>query len=491
MLQFSRAVVCTGAKPTVPNIPGLRNIKYLTHESIFNLTELPDRLAIIGAGPIGVEIAQAMSCFGSKVVVFDTHDRIMKNEDKEACMIIQNKLHERFGVEFYFNAKINNIAYKQRDMNDDDSSSSDEDEDDEEDDLKQNGNGNGNGIRVLSGSIQSKSRNIKPKKKRKSKKPRPIVITIRGKPYQFDDDEPSQSRESIDDNIIGDIDNEDPEAKQQQNEILNKISPNIFVENYYPNPSLNNKTEKLQRRRSLKGQKTSQGYVQTAFNVMSTKLTFDHVFVCTGQRPNVQNIGLERAGIRYNERTGIEVNDFLQTTNTDIYAAGDCCSRYQYTHMADAMAKIVIRNALFFGRNRQSQLLLPWCTYTNPEIAHVGSYEKDLKQNGIEFDVYKKYLKHNDRAICDGETEGFVKIICAKGTDKIIGATIVAEHAGDLISEVSCCMAGNVPLSKLSYIIHPYPTVAEAIKQCADAFNRTRLTPTTRVLMRKILSAKR
>ena len=118
ILQFSRAVVCTGAKPTVPNIPGLRNIKYLTHESIFNLTELPDRLAIIGAGPIGVEIAQAMSCFGSKVVVFDTHDRIMKNEDKEACMIIQNKLHERFGVEFYFNAKINNIAYKQRDIND-------------------------------------------------------------------------------------------------------------------------------------------------------------------------------------------------------------------------------------------------------------------------------------------------------------------------------------------------------------------------------------
>ena len=434
---------------------------------MFNLTELPERFAIIGAGPIGVEIAQAFACFGSKVVVFDTHDRIMKNEDKEACMIIQNKLHDRFGVEFYFNAKINNIAYKEMNNDNDDTDTSDDDEN--EDDLKQNGNTSN--------------------KKKKSKKPRPVVITIRGKPYQFDDEEFSASKETSDDNIIGDIDNE--ETKEQQKEILNKISPTVFVENYYPKPELNNKTERLQRRRSSQGKKTTQGYIKTAFNVMSSKLTFDHIFVCTGQRPNVQNIGLERAGIRYNERSGIEVNDFLQTTNADVYAAGDCCSRYQYTHMADAMAKIVIRNALFFGRNRQSQLLLPWCTYTNPEIAHVGSYEKDLKKNGIEFDVYKKYLKNNDRAICDGETDGFIKIICTKGTDKIIGATICAENAGDLISEISCCMAGNVPLSKLSYIIHPYPTVAEAIKQCGDAFNRTRLTPTTRVLMRKILSAKR
>ena len=155
------------------------------------------------------------------------------------------------------------------------------------------------------------------------------------------------------------------------------------------------------------------------------------------------------------------------------------------------MAKIVIRNALFFGRNRLSQLLVPRCTYTNPEIAHVGLSEAELRLKGMEFDFYKKYLKHNDRALYDGETEGFVKIITGKGTDTILGATIVAEHAGDLISEISVCISENIPLSKLTYIIHPYPTLAEAIKQCADAFNKTRLTPAARVVMRKILSAKR
>merc|ERR1719242_1721870 len=125
---------------------------------------------------------------------------------------------------------------------------------------------------------------------------------------------------------------------------------------------VNNKTEQILKRQSLKGTKSAEtGYVQTDFNVMSASLAFDAVFVSCGQQPNVERVGLHKAGIQYHRQRGIVVNDFLQTTNPDVYAAGDCCTRYQYTHMADDMAKIVVRNALFFGRNRLSELLVPRC----------------------------------------------------------------------------------------------------------------------------------
>ena len=281
-LEFSRAVVCTGAKPFIPYIPGLSAVNYLTNESIFNLTKLPQRLAIIGAGPVGIEMAQAFACFGSKVVVFDTNERIMANEDKEACDIIQNKLHKLLGVEFYFNCRINNISEK---SSENDTNSDDEDDDDDDLDMS------------------------------------PVVITIRGRPHSFDEEESISSSHGYED---------------EQKEILTrKLPPTAFIENESIASKSINQTEHVRRLQSLKGIKSVEsGYVRQDFNVMSTSLVFDAVFVSTGQRPNVENVGLDQAGIQYHRNRGIVVNDFLQTTNPDVYAAGDCCSRYQYTHMA-------------------------------------------------------------------------------------------------------------------------------------------------------------
>jgi len=166
---------------------------------------------------------------------------------------------------------------------------------------------------------------------------------------------------------------------------------------------------------------------------------------------------------------------------------GDVASRYQFTHMADFMARIVIRNALFLGRDRVSSLLVPWSTYTEPEVAHVGLYAKEMAARHIEFTTYTRDLADVDRAVLEGDN-GFVKIHVRKGTDEILGATIVAGHAGDLISEISVAMRAGMGLGMLARVIHPYPTTAEAIQQIGDAYNQTRLTPFAKGLFRKWLS---
>jgi pyruvate/2-oxoglutarate dehydrogenase complex dihydrolipoamide dehydrogenase (E3) component len=152
------------------------------------------------------------------------------------------------------------------------------------------------------------------------------------------------------------------------------------------------------------------------------------------------------------------------------------------------MARIVIQNALFMGRAKASALTIPWCTYTTPEIAHVGFYEKDAEEQGIALDTYIQHFSDVDRAILAGETEGFVKIHTRKGTDQIVGATIVAPHAGDLISEITLAMVHGLGLRKIGNTIHPYPTQAEAIRRLGDQFNRTRLTPFVKSLFRRWLS---
>ena len=203
----------------------------------------------------------------------------------------------------------------------------------------------------------------------------------------------------------------------------------------------------------------------------------DEILVGAGRSPNVEGLNLEAVGVEYDKKRGVVVNDYLQTTNPRIYAAGDICLDYKFTHTADVTARIVIQNALFLGRKKLSALTIPWCTYTDPEIAHVGMYEKDAKTRGIEIDTFIQPLKEVDRAIADGEEEGFTKIHVKRGTDKILGATIVARHAGEMISEITLSMVGNMGLKTISNVIHPYPTQAEAIKHVADAYNRTRLTP--------------
>ena len=181
-------------------------------------------------------------------------------------------------------------------------------------------------------------------------------------------------------------------------------------------------------------------------------------------------------------------NDRLQTTNPRIYACADICSPYQFTHAAEFTARTVIQNALFKGRAKASALIIPWCTYTSPEIAHVGLYEKDAKETGIAVDTYTLDLAKVDRAILDGETEGFVRLHVRQGADEIVGATIVAAHAGDLIGEVTLAMKGKLGLKTIAGTIHPYPTQAESIRKTGDLYNRTRLTPFVKSLMMRWLA---
>ena len=218
------------------------------------------------------------------------------------------------------------------------------------------------------------------------------------------------------------------------------------------------------------------------------KFTVDEILVGAGRAPNVEGMNLEDVGVKYDKIKGIEVNDNLHTTNPHIYAAGDCCMKYKFTHTADATARIVIANTLFMGHRKLSALTIPWCTYTDPEIAHVGMYEHDAKERGIEVDTFKESFNDLDRAIADGEEEGFIKVHVKKGTDKIVGATIVARHAGEMISEITVAIVGKVGLKTIANVIHPYPTQAEAIKHVADAYNRTRLTPLMKGLFKRWFS---
>ncbi len=343
-LHFKKAVIATGARASAPPIPGLDQVPYLTNESVFSLTELPKRLGIIGAGPIGCELAQAFVNLGSEVFLVESADGLLPLEDVDASEIVRKSL--------------------QRD-----------------------------GVKLLCCGKELKLRREDGK----------IRMSVASQGQQYDE-------------------------------------------------------------------------------------AVDQLLVSAGRAPNVQNLGLETVGVEFDPRTGVRVNDRLQTTNPDIFAAGDVCSKFKFTHAADFMARIVIQNALFKGRAKASALTIPWCTYTSPEIAHVGLYEKDAKAQGIEIDTYIQHFADIDRAILASETEGFVKVHTKKGTDRILGATIVATHAGDLISEITLAMTHGLGLKKLGSTIHPYPTQAEAIRKLGDQFNRTRLTPLVKSLFRKWLA---
>jgi pyruvate/2-oxoglutarate dehydrogenase complex dihydrolipoamide dehydrogenase (E3) component len=332
-LRFKKAVIATGTRPVRPTIDELGEAGFLTNETVFSLTERPRRLAVIGGGPIGCELAQAFRRLGCEVTLFHNASHILNREDSDAAEILQQSF------------------------------------------LR-------DGIRLI----------------------------------------------------------------------------------------LNCKTRRVEKRNGSK-------IVHIECGGREDEIAVDEILAGTGRAPNVEGLNLEAVGVKYDKREGIEVNEHLQTTNPRIYAAGDICLKYKFTHTADATARIVIQNALFLGRKKQSALTIPWCTYTDPEIAHVGMYERDAQEKGIAVDTFVKALDDVDRAIVDGEEEGFVKIHVKKGTDKILGATIVARHAGEMLGEITLAIVGNLGLGTLANIIHTYPTQAEAIKQVADAYNRTRLTP--------------
>jgi pyruvate/2-oxoglutarate dehydrogenase complex dihydrolipoamide dehydrogenase (E3) component len=336
-LNFSKAVIATGTRPVAPPIPGLDKAGFLTNETLFSLTELPRSLAIIGAGPIGCEMAQAFSRFGCQVTLLEIADEILIKEDQDAAKIVRKSLEES-GVKIFLGVKLEKVE----------------------------NTGDGRKQLFLNGAS----------------------------------DEP---------------------------------------------------------------------------------LTVSEILVSAGRLPNVEGLNLEAAGVKH-DRAGVTVNDLLQTSNSRIFAAGDVCMPFKFTHAADFAARTVIQNSLFMGRKKLSALTIPWVTFTDPEIAHVGLNERDAGTRNIPVDVYRKDFKDVDRAITDGEEEGLVKIITRKGSDRILGATIVAPHAGEMIGELSLAMSQGIGLGRMATAIHPYPTQAESIRQLGDAYNRTRLTPLVKSL---------
>jgi pyruvate/2-oxoglutarate dehydrogenase complex dihydrolipoamide dehydrogenase (E3) component len=190
-------------------------------------------------------------------------------------------------------------------------------------------------------------------------------------------------------------------------------------------------------------------------------------------------LNLEAAGVKYTPN-GVEVNDYMQTSQPHIYAAGDIANRLKFTHTADFTARVVVRNILMpfqFLRQKVNCAVVPWCTYTDPEVAHVGLGEKEAKQKNVEYDLFVVPLEDVDRAVVESEEAGFAKILAAKGSDRILGATIVAPHAGDLLHEFVLAMNAKVGLGKIASMIHAYPTFAELARKAGDKYNKTRLTP--------------
>ncbi|MDP9127865.1 MAG: mercuric reductase [Pseudomonadota bacterium] len=203
-----------------------------------------------------------------------------------------------------------------------------------------------------------------------------------------------------------------------------------------------------------------------------TKSTIEveQILVSAGRRPNVRLLDLEKAEVAYTPHSGVEINDYLQTTNPNIYAAGDVCPDRKFDHVQEAAARAVIANALEQGQRKLSALITPWCIYTTPEVAHVGLHVREAREQNIPIKTYTVLMHQVDRAIADGEEEGFVKIHLREGSDEILGATIVARHAGDIINYVSLAMAAKLGLTALAEVSFPYPTQAQAVRMAALSF---------------------
>jgi len=339
-LNFRRAVIATGARAAAPPIEGLEEAGYLTNESVFSLEKRPRRLAVLGAGPIGCELAQAFARLGSEVTIVDAGEHVLPREDPDAAALIQEAL-ARDGVAYLPRSRVVEV-------------------------LRSDG-----GRRIR---------------------------------YEREDG--------------------------------------------------------------------------------AHELEADELLVAVGRAPNVEDLGLEAAGVGW-DRSGVEVDDTLRTSNRRIYAAGDVAQSLKFTHLADAHARIVLQNALFpplawLKPGRHTRLVVPWCTYTSPEIAHVGLYARDAREQGLEVESLTVPLDEVDRAVLDGATEGFLRLHLARGKDRILGATLVAEHAGDMLGELCLAVTHGVGLGKIAGTIHPYPTQGEVVKKAADAWRRTRLTPRAR-----------
>ncbi|WP_309668850.1 mercuric reductase [Gemmatimonas sp.] len=206
-------------------------------------------------------------------------------------------------------------------------------------------------------------------------------------------------------------------------------------------------------------------------------LEAERVLVATGRTPNVDGLGLDVAGIRFTPK-GVRVDERLRTSNPRVYAIGDVSSALQFTHVADAQARLVVANALFFGigGGRASALVVPRVTYTDPEVAHVGMTVEEASAQGVRIDTVQVNLEDNDRARLDDEPHGFLKVHVAAGTDRIVGATLVATHAGEMIGEMTVAITNRIGLGAVGKAIHAYPTQAEVFRRAADAWRKRAFT---------------
>jgi pyruvate/2-oxoglutarate dehydrogenase complex dihydrolipoamide dehydrogenase (E3) component len=341
-LRFRRAIVATGARPTIPPMPGLADSGYLTNQSVFNLTELPRRLAILGAGPVGCEMAQCFARFGSNVTLLDVASRVLPRDDPEASALLADALRrDRVALEL--------------------------------------------GARVT-------------------------------------------------------------DVRRESDEMLLTYHRN-----------------------------GEQHLVRC-----------DELLVAAGRSANVEDVRLDAGGVRFSNQ-GIAVDDRLRTSNRRVYAVGDVASRYKFTHAADALARIAIQNALFFGRKKASGLVIPWCTYTDPEIAHVGMDEADAEKRGFDVETLTVPLSDVDRAVVESAEDGFLRILATRGKGRVLGATLVAPHAGDIIGEICLATTHRLGLGKISSTIHPYPTYGEIVRKAGDLWMRGRLTPTVKTILRALL----
>lgn len=220
----------------------------------------------------------------------------------------------------------------------------------------------------------------------------------------------------------------------------------------------------------------------------TVEIRASHLLVAVGRTAQVDGLGLEAAGIEAGGE-GVAVDERMRTSNPRVYAIGDVASRFRFTHAADAQARVVVRNALFFGRGRASSLVIPWCTYTSPEVAHVGITAEEAARRGSAVHTLTVPLAEVDRARTDGETDGFLRVHLKAGSDTLLGATLVAPHAGDVISQVTQAMVAGTGLGTIGTVVFPYPTVAEALRKAADAWGRGRLTPAARRAFRLFFRA--
>ncbi len=331
VLSTKNIVIATGAHPLVPEIEGLEQVDYLTSDTLWELQELPERLLVLGGGPIGCELAQSFARLGSQVMQIERNSRLMKREDPEVSDIIHRRFRQE-GIQLYLKHQAKAFIRK--------------------------------------GTQQ----------------------------------------------IL--------QCTDAQNQLI--------------------------------------------------EIEFDQVLIALGRKANTSGFGMENLNIPLSKSGTIEVNEYLQTKYPNIYACGDVAGPYQFTHTAAHQAWYASVNGLFrhFKSFKVDYSVIPWATFTDPEVARVGLNEQEAQQQNINYEVSRFELNDLDRAIADGETDGFIKVLTVPGKDRILGVTIVGEHAGDLIAEYVSAMKNGIGLNKILATIHIYPTMAEANKYVAGQWKQ-------------------